>query len=599
MIEHLKARSRHKRLHTAVLAAIAEHPSVAAIHDSKRWTRRMAHLGTWIINGLTVFGLFLLVGTCVLLGMMMNGPRSIGLYFGGGVRPVIYLPTVLACVCVTSVLIVLIMVFRLRQSPITARYQPWAATLPIPDSRLISPVLGGFLATQALYGLFCLGAFFPVFWFNDLDLSTAFGLVAFTALTATFAWLLAEFFCRIIPPTPLVNSVLVTVAILVFLTAIGLGVTPRSVIEIRYAGSFAPIWALPPGGWFVGVTGLDGLPASNGQFLPLLALVLMIAIGLQIRSSFQLEDIQLTSGIRHNAFRVGWVRQWERPRSDGDFAPFIDDLQAARQLFTERRKRLLGEGTRPWLARLLIPWELSPKQISALGLVGIRYPRRSELFEFTWGFWPVIMAIGLYITNQYMPLVGLPRFIRLPMLLATAISLVDFRVFEGAANEGSANTTSQAQFPITIGEIFWALVKNRIIFLWSLLPLWLLAAGILLLTDTPRQMIIHPPLIAAALSMTFPVVAIVGVANSHMRSNWSTWLLLVWPWCVVGFSAMLMVQFGVVGYLLALRPDLAWMWLGITTAIVMLGAGVFFLLAKRFAPDRSTSPLANSMKMQI
>jgi hypothetical protein len=599
MIDHWKARSRHRRLHRAVVAEIAKHASVAATYHSKRWTRRLARIGSWVVTGLTIFGMLLLAGTCVLLGMMMNGPRSVGLYLGGGVQPVVYLPTVLACLCVISVLAVLIMTFKLRQSPIAARYQPWAATLPIPDIRLISPILGGFLTTQALFGLLCLGALFPVFWFQELETSKISGLLAFAGLTATFAWLLAEFFCRITPPTPMVNSVLVTVSILVFLTAVGIGVTPRTVMEIRYAGSFTPIWTMPPGGWLVGLTDLDGIPAVNEFILPSLAVVLMIAIGLRLPSTLQLEDIQLTTGIRHDAFRVGWIRQWERPRNDGDFAALVDDPEAAQALFTEQRRRLLGEDARSWLTKLLIPWRLSPRQIAVLGLVGIRYPRRSLLSEFTWGSWPVIMAIGLLITNQYMPLLGLPRFLRLPMILATAISLVDFRIFENAATDGSNNSTSQAQFPMTLGEIFWALVKNRFIFLWSLLPLWLLAAGILLLTDVPRQMIIHPPLIAATLSMMFPVVVTVGVANSHMRSTWATWLLLVFPWSLVGFSAMLVVQFGVVGYLLALRPDLAWTWLGVGMLLVLLGAGVFFWLAPRFSPDRSTSPLANAMKMRI
>ncbi|MEM8736703.1 MAG: hypothetical protein AAGG44_20905, partial [Planctomycetota bacterium] len=207
-------------------------------------------------------------------------------------------------------------------------------------------------------------------------------------------------------------------------------------------------------------------------------------------------------------------------------------------------------------------------------------------------------AIALLIANQFFSLVAFPRFLRIPLLLGFALSLIDFRIFQtmSDASQAGAVFTSRTQQPILSRELLWALFKNRLLFLWNALPGWIIAVGILLFTDIPVAMVIQPPLILGIASLLVALYLWVSIVTSNLRSCWQVWWLIVLPWSLFSIAAILLIQFGVLGSILAMRPELAWLFLVASTALLFIGAGLVSMVITKMRLDESTTTLANAIR---
>ena len=262
-------------------------------------------------------------------------------------------------------------------------------------------------------------------------------------------------------------------------------------------------------------------------------------------------------------------------------------------------KQLLGNSHRPWWMRFLFPFTLTPRQLACLGLIGTRYPKRGVPNEWLFGVWPVLCAIGLLIWNQYFPLIAFPKFLRAPLIIAYGLSCFDARELTAASQQGQTSvgvSVARSVFPISIWDIFTSLWCNRLLFLWVSLPGWLLSVGILLMTDLPRMMILNVPLIMAILSLLVPFASTLALVSSNLRSTLRLWLFLILPSSIVGLALILLLQFGVFGYLFAMRPDAAWPFVGfLAMGLITLCLG-FLKAISVFRLDAGTQALGAELR---
>ncbi|MFN3192330.1 MAG: hypothetical protein ACE361_17600 [Aureliella sp.] len=594
----ISQRTAHRRLLKLARSEIADSATLAAEHHKRRWQRRLNRAARWIVLGFVCAGVLIGILMMVMIGFMLHGPASIGKLIGAGLPPSIDPVPVIAGWCIFCWVGLLSAIYQIRNTTIALKYQPYAAHLPLDDRTLISPwsnALGGL--SVALLSVAC-GALIPVAVWGDITWPQAVGLSAMVLLSVLFVWLLAEWIASYVPVTPLVASILITTSILLFLFGVVVGAVPRTVIEIRQAQSFGPIWILPPAGWLVGISGLLDVPELNLYGLPFFAVITMALLYRHVRTTMQLEDIRITNGQRQPALRHGWVRAWKKPQPRSEFEPIQDDDVKTAELLSTLMRRELGQQKRSRIATLLMPWRLGARERAILGLSGIHHPRRSHLSEFKWGLWPIVFAIALLISNQYFSLFAFPRFLRIPLLIGFALSLIDFRIFQAIseASQSGGVFSPRVQQPFSGGELLLALLKNRLLFLWNAIPGWFIAVGVLLFTDIPVNMVVQPPLIIGLASLLIAVYLYVSIVTSNLRSCWQVWWLVVLPWSLFSIAAILLIQFGVLGSVLAMRPDLAWWFLLGSAALLLVGASIVSTVIAKLRLDESTITLANAIR---
>ena len=230
--------------------------------------------------------------------------------------------------------------FKIRSTPISALYRPWGSHLPIEDKKLISPVFGGLLPIAGSLGLVAIGGFVPAGLLLGWD-SWQFARVALMiSLTVFSTWLIAEWLAAVLAPTPLIQSTSFTIISLIFISGLALTVVPHDLLEIRQPASYAPIWRLPPAGWFVGISGVIPSPSVSTFWMPLIGTLVTLYAGIRFVRTLELEDIQITTAQKHPAFRKGWLRKWTRPRSDSIMARYVDKPERLAKHVAEHRESL-------------------------------------------------------------------------------------------------------------------------------------------------------------------------------------------------------------------------------------------------------------------
>ncbi|MEC8555928.1 MAG: hypothetical protein VXZ82_13045 [Planctomycetota bacterium] len=592
-------RATRKRLMGKIRERIALDPELDAEHGRKRWTRRWFYLGRAGLTFLVLFGGFFIFLAIACLGLMMNGLVDVGRWVGDGknFRPPI--APVLAGWCLLSVAGTIGAALSIRQHPISVRFRPWGTSLPIPDCRLIRPV-GGILAKIASAAVvLAIGAFvFPAFM---LDWSAwMVGRVALMVLaTILTSWLLADWLAAYLPPTPMIQAVAVVLLIVSCVVPIGFAVTTRDVLEVRQLQSYEALWVLPPAGWYVGLAGLWPGNWLREYLFPTIGLAITFLAWRRLARSLELEDVQLITGQYQPAFRRGWLRSWARPNKDGEMAEAADRPERLRELVAEHREVLLGSHQRSLLDRILCPFRLTGRQLAVLGLLGIRFPRRSRWQELIVGFWPLPFCIAMLALNQFYPLRGLPPFLRVPLIMVFALSLANFREFSAAYAKGNLAmgfAASRSIFPYSIREIFTSLLANRLLFAYGVLPGWAVSIGILLMTDIPLEVIWGTPVILMCVNLLAPLYCTIVFVSSNLRSCWQTWVLVLTPWSLLTMAAWIVLQFSVAGNMLAQRVDLAFVYLGVVAVLVCSGAVLFLWTVRKLRSDETTTAISQTLR---
>lgn len=570
-------RQRKRDLMDLVLQRISKEPELVARRKEKTWVRFWARISPWLLALLNT-----LVGICLLaslffFGLIMVGTVEIAIWIVGAYQGDFLEFRTLAAWCIVSMLGSLAVATLMRTKPVSSKFAPWGVNLPLADAKLIRPASHYFqYLCICIPGFVSIGA---ISWADNWAWQQTLGSCVMIALTSVTGWLLAEAMACLLPNSPLVRFCSFLTIILGALV-VGVGCTIHEGAlyeELAKPQLYETTLRLPPGGWLLALSGHIPLDAEHLFILPTLLVGLTFICWFVYRQSLELEDIQVGGDQRIRAFRKMWVRSWTRPRPQGILKRFEEAPREATPSVQARREQRLGK---TWHPRFWTPIRLSSRQHAILGLLGIHYPRTGQFNELSSGLWPVLAASGLLIVNQYVSLVALPRFLRWPLVLSFFLSLVILRELSAASNHNNSEnhlgfSPARAMFPISVWQIWQALFVNRCLMIWQALPGWVVAMILLSMTDMPREMIYHPPLLCAVLSLVFSSSVVLAFAASNLRSCWKNWLFVQIPIGVLAVVAAICAFGGVGGFLIALRYDMAWRFMGII-AILQLPIAVFY-----------------------
>lgn len=591
-------RRRLKSLKTRIQARLEGEPEQLELYHKKNWVRRWAIITRWLIRFLYFILFVASLAGAAMFGVILAGSIDVVAWIYGGNTPDILEVRLVGGWTILTLLAVLAVALRMRNFPIAHRYHPWGVNLPISDARLIGAKFNLFFYSFVV-GIPSLVAFGVTAYAMQWELSRVVAALMMICLTMIVGWLMSEVAACLMPRTPLVHlATALTVglgSILVFASCTIREQWLRA--ELAKPELYENIWRLPPGGWLLALSGVLPFSMEHSIVLPSLLIGLFLVCVRIFWRTLELQDIQIGGDLRVHAYRRLWVRSWVAPRPIGILRRYANDPQRALSKIQDWRAKRMGQDKR---IRYWLPLKLSSHDRALLGLLGINYPRDGSLGQLLKGIWPVLAAVSLLITNQYITLVAFPKFMRLPLLLSFCFSLVELREVHASKAGSQAQigfSAARALFPMSVWQLWRAVFVNRLIFLWQAVPGWLIAIALLLKTDIPRDMVIHPPLIVAAFSLLFTAVVTLTFMTCNLRSSWKNWLLVQIPIAVANLCFTLLAFAGVGGYLMAMRVDAAWACLfAIATTLMPLTIFYGFLLNRNWL-DMATVSVTRTIRL--
>lgn len=535
------------------------------------------------------------------MGAFFIGVREMGMWIGAGQIPVPAVPPVAASWVICGIGLTLIGVQRLRKMPLSPYSHPFVI-FPIADRRLIGSVETSLLVFALPLALVSLGAL-PVVAMNYEHPLWESARYLLATIAASFTgWLMTEALAKYIPVTRMLSSCIIIALIGVLTLLMTLSVVPRSYNEITHEQLYGPLLFLPPGGFYIGLTNLVQPSLLRTVFMPLSGLLATYLCWRIYIGTLELRDIRLLPNARASASRAGWLSSWNPPVLPGQLS-LIEDRAKAIEVVSNHLKRAMrrDEGSRNWLMSVLMPIQLSSKQLCCMGLLGMRFPRGKGLSELLGGFFPIPVAAGLLVFNQFYPLAGIPGFLKFPLILSFALAALDLREISASMLKGEQQlgfTLARSVFPFSYWDILKTLMTNRLIMLLSALPGWTIAIAMLYFTDIPKSFLLNIPAVIVVLNFLVPLLSAATYSTSNLRSSWKAWTLCVIPWSILVGLFFMGLQIGVFGYFMAMRIDLAWFWLLIGAATLGLASTLLGYALSKGMFDENTTPLNHILKQR-
>ena len=589
---------RLRGLKSSVRELVAQDEELTRQYRNKRMVRLWAALSKVLLGGAVFLGIVATLFGGIVFGLFLLGTIDVTLWIFAGKAAEFLEIRMLGGWSVLSFLAVLAVALRIRHRPVGEAYLPWGANLPVEDRMLIGPKDNFFIYCGCL-GIISCTAFVVCAFAANWPILQTLSTLLMVALTCLGGWVMSEALACLLTSTPLVQiSTGTTIAIGFILVFAACTVKDKAILnELQNLSLYESIWRLPPGGWLISLTGQLPFSYERNVILPSMFVLLLIGCFWVYQKTLELEDIQFGGGQRLVAFRKFWVRSWSVPQPKGILRRYTENPSGALPHITKHRRSKLGiarEGIPIWS-----PFRLGEREHAILGLLGLHFARRGRLSEMFPTIWPILMAIGLIVINQYMTLVALPKFLRIPLVAAFAVSLIELREIGASSHKADVQlgfSIARAVFPISLWEIWRALLRNRFLLAWMLMPGWALAIGLLLMTDIPRSMIFQPPLMFLVLSFLSTAPTVLNYAICNLSSTWKSWLLLQIPVWFLSIMSSVIAFACIGGYLLAMRPDAAWMFvIGLGVLHVPITLFLCHRLSKGWM-DQTVVPLQQALK---
>ena len=594
-------RKRRRSLKGLVLKRVRSNAQWHERYKAKFWTRFWHKLGLAFTATFFVIGIGMACLGVAFMGTFFVGVRAMGMWIGAGVVPDPVATPVAASLALCSIGLTLIGVQRLRKMPLSPYSQSFVH-LPVRDRSLIGSAETSLLIFALPLALVSLGSLPFLIWTSTYPIWEIVRCTFAISATAVTGWLMTETLAKYIPISRMLSTVIILALLGILTLLISLAVVPRSYTEITQESLYGPLLYVPPSGFYLGLTNLVAPTFFRGTVMPLLGLLTAAACFYVYVGTLELRDIRLVSNARATASRSNWISSWSAPVARGRLAQ-VESRAKALDVISEYREQALRESasSNSLFKRLLRPLLFDSKQLSCLGLLGIRNPRGKSFAEIVPGFAAVPVAIGLVAFNQFYPLAGIPGFLRFPLILSFAIALVDFREVSSSMVRGEQAlgfTLARSLFPFSYPDILSVLLKNRILLQLEAFPGWAVALALLATTDIPKVFLFNIPAILIALNLLIPLLSAATFSTGNLRSCWKAWLLCVIPWSILVGLFFIGLQVGVFGYFMSMRVDLAWFWLLIGGSVLILASLVLAYALKRGAFDENTTPLNNFFKLR-
>lgn len=574
-------RQRFRNLRQRLRHQISANTLIEEKFKQHRWNRLISKAQYWYLAIANQVAIVSLLAGAAIFGAMLVGLNAILSWAFTQKTAIVLVERMLAGWSALAIFCALAFALRSRYRPVRYFYANWALCLPLADRSFIAPVLQGFWVIALSYSIMSGGMLVALGLLVDLSMGQIVATFLAIVLATWLTWLLSEVMACFMPLTPLLVSTA--------MFAIGAGgIVVFSACMIRDPDInaflarpeiYGPFWNLPPAGWFVGWTGLLPYTFQRNVLFPCLGLSLIAWCTWFLRRTFEYTDIYLSESNQNSAIRKGWLREWKRPPRQGSLDLERRSRSLAIAAVSSHRRKLIDvkESSRSvagsWLASKHGFVSLGDR--IRLGIAGIESWRFSLWKLFFAGCWPALMALTLWGIYQYQSLIALPRFLRLPLLLSFAFSAVEFRIIIAGASSVPPFSLPNHLFPHTFADMAKSMALQWFKRLFVVAPSWLLAIGVLLLTDIPRPMVVALPICSAAFNFILMVALNCYYAVGSMRNGGYGFALRIANG-LFALTLMGTLAFGVGRPYLMMRPDLIWPSLvGLAVQYVMF---FFFLL---------------------